>query len=189
MPSGITDIYSSILKDILNDRFRSLQDTHTKSNNQRKESTLSETDRKLAIDPFATLEQSKRDSSISDLLKAYTLSYKNKQEKNETYRDFLFYSCLGIVVLISVFLLVFTIVYLCKTDNSLGEVVTLITVLVTFFGSIIGILKVITEYVFPKGDEKYITMIVKAVQQNDLDNKRELIKYNNGHGSDDDKTF
>ena len=174
--------YSNLVSLLKSDTFRSVNSKVTSKTPLEKAVNLSPNDRQLATDPFATFEQTKRDSSISDLLCAYTEAYKKKQGKNRIYRDFLFYSCLTIVVLISISLLVITIVFLCRMPSSISDLVTLITILATFSGSIIGILKVITEYVFPQGDEKYITTIVKAVQQNDLDNKRELIKYNNGHG-------
>ncbi len=65
-----------------------------------------------------------------------------------------------------------------STDLDTTEsLVGLISVCVTFLTSVIGVLKIIVKYCFPENDEKYITEIVKAVQQNDLENKKENLKY------------
>ena len=41
---------------------------------------------------------------------------------------------------------------------------------------VVGILKIITKYVFSDKDEEYITKIVEIIQNNDLENKKENIK-------------
>ena len=52
----------------------------------------------------------------------------------------------------------------------------MIAVCITFLSSVIGILTIITKYVFPEKEEEYITRIVEIIQTNDLENKRENIK-------------
>ena len=48
-------------------------------------------------------------------------------------------------------------------------------------GSIAFLLEIIAKYIFPKNEEKNITEIVKAIQNNDLEDKRINIKtLNNG---------
>lgn len=48
---------------------------------------------------------------------------------------------------------------------------------ITYLTLVIGILKIITEYVFPQKEEEYVTRIVKAIQKNDLKNKIENMKH------------
>ena len=50
------------------------------------------------------------------------------------------------------------------------------SVCLTFLTLIVGILKIITKYVFPVNDEEYITRIVELIQNNDLENKKENIR-------------
>ena len=58
-----------------------------------------------------------------------------------------------------------------------NNVVALITVCITYLSLVIGILKIITKYVFPQKEEEYVTRIVKAIQKNDLKNKIENMKH------------
>ncbi len=60
--------------------------------------------------------------------------------------------------------------------NSIPEVIQFISVCVTFLGLIVGLLQIITKYVFPENEEEYITRIVELIQNNDLENKKENIK-------------
>lgn len=47
---------------------------------------------------------------------------------------------------------------------------------ITFLTLIVGVLTIITKYVFPENEEEYITRIVEIIQRNDLENKKENIK-------------
>lgn len=63
-----------------------------------------------------------------------------------------------------------------------NNVVSLITVCITYLSLVIGILKIITKYVFPQKEEEYITRIVEMIQQNDLKNKKANIKSSKKNG-------
>ena len=59
---------------------------------------------------------------------------------------------------------------------SVEMVVSLITVCVSYLTLVFGLLTIITKYVFPEKEEEYITAIVKLIQKNDLENKRENMR-------------
>lgn len=52
----------------------------------------------------------------------------------------------------------------------------ILSVCVTFAGLLLGSFNMIVKYAFPEDDEKYITEIVKAIQSNDLENKKQNIQ-------------
>lgn len=62
-----------------------------------------------------------------------------------------------------------------KQNNSINSLVEVISVCITFLSLIIGVLTIITKYVFPEKEEEYITRIVEIIQNNDLENKKENI--------------
>ena len=129
-------------------------------------------------DANKTAEENTRDEHISKLLEAYVDAYKSKTTTQKCFRFILFIVSMSIIVAFtSVFvslLLNFDFTLDLATSESL---IGLISVCVTFLTSVIGILKIIVKYCFPENDEKYITEIVKAVQQNDLENKKENLKH------------
>lgn len=63
-----------------------------------------------------------------------------------------------------------------KNEMSAGNVAKLISVCVTFLTLIVGIMTIITKYVFPENEEEYITRIVEIIQNNDLEHKKENIR-------------
>ena len=71
---------------------------------------------------------------------------------------------------------IFSTIWCIVTVTTYIDIAALISSYLAIIGLIVGILKIIAEYVFPKDDEKYITEIVKAIQDNDLKNKQENIK-------------
>jgi hypothetical protein len=62
--------------------------------------------------------------------------------------------------------------YVVQADMSVKNVVSLITICLTLLGSIIGLLKIITEYVFQKDESSNVIEIVKSMQSNDYDLKK-----------------
>ena len=95
----------------------------------------------------------------------------------ELFCAYLFFICIGILL---AFCMSF-IVFIRNVDfngeaNSIPEVIQFISVCVTFLGLIVGLLQIITKYVFPENEEEYITRIVELIQNNDLENKKENIK-------------
>ena len=140
---------------------------------------------KVYNDEFTTHQQRLRDKKITELLECYVDGYKYKNKSNKWYKGILVGLC-GLILL--AFSIVF-IIFICNVNlsdkgHSIGNVVELISVCVTFLTLIVGILQIITKYVFPEKEEEYITRIVEIIQNNDLENKKENIKVQASHGSD-----
>jgi len=128
------------------------------------------------VDKYTTEEQKQRDVLVTTLLEHYVGTYKNKVESNRMYKRWLFWSC---IISVLAFVIIFALMMLkvnliCVV--SVTSVVQLISVCITFLSLIIGILTIITKYVFPEHEEEYITRIVEAIQRNDLENKKENIR-------------
>lgn len=134
---------------------------------------------KTFYDAYLTEGQKKRDREITKLFTYYVASYNEKRTSNPKYKNIILGICCTIVVVFSgVFL--YLLLHVAGTINTIrvNNVVALITVCITYLTLVIGILKIITEYVFPQKEEEYVTRIVKAIQKNDLKNKIENMKHN-----------
>lgn len=128
------------------------------------------------IDKYMTGEQKKRDKNITQLLDNYVKQYKYRNSSNKWYKNIIFGLCIAILIL---FCATFTIlIFRLQGDNNLTTegVIQIISVCITFLTLIIGVLKIITKYVFPEKEEEYITRIVEIIQKNDLENKKQNIK-------------
>lgn len=123
-------------------------------------------------DNFQTHEQKLRDSEITSLLRQYIGSYADKVKQQRRFRRTLFILCSSIIGAFSIAFLVIAIYSAIRPAAvDVPKVVSLISVCVTFLGSILGLAQIITKYCFPENDEEYITKIVEAIQANDLQNK------------------
>ena len=132
---------------------------------------------KAYIDEYTTRQQRLRDKKITELLEHYVNGYKYKTVSNKWYKGILVSLCALILVAFCVAFLFFICnIDLSKDNSSLGSVVELVSVCVTFLTLIVGILQTITKYVFPEKEEEYITRIVEIIQNNDLENKKENIR-------------
>ena len=143
----------------------------------------SDTDLAGFEDKYQTFEQKHRDYEITKLLKKYVEAYEEKTNTQKRCRKVLFVlyaSCLG---LFSLALLALFIVSccLCFDEIEISNVVIVISLCVTLLTSVLGLLQIITKYCFPENDEEYITKIVEAIQNNDLENKKENIKSHTDH--------
>lgn len=129
------------------------------------------------IDSYTTIEQKRRDQEITKLLSTYVESYKEKVKSNKIYKSILFGTCMLILIIFCIaFVCLVTSIDFDDDLNSISALIQVISVCITFLGLIIGLLKLITTYVFQKNDEEYITRIVELIQKNDLENKKENIK-------------
>lgn len=61
-------------------------------------------------------------------------------------------------------------------DVDITDLISILPVHSSSLIALIGILKIISKYYFDTSDEKYITDIVKIIQENDFKNKKENIK-------------
>ncbi len=127
------------------------------------------------IDKFATKEQKKRDEFVTELLKEYVGFYKGKVSDNKRYKKVLFYVSITLLIIVSLGFGLLLWEFLVH-DNLNNGIFKFVSTSVTFLSLIIGILMIITKYVFLENDEEYITKIVEMIQNNDLQNKKENIK-------------
>lgn len=132
----------------------------------------------LAEPDYLTNEQRIRDKKITQLLNAYVVDYQEKTSKNRLYKDVVFWfsvATLGIFTVIFAFFIVIQVVW---RQNSMAteDVVSLVSVCITYLTLVVGILKIITKHIFPAKEEKNITEIVKTIQDNDFQNKKENLK-------------
>ena len=125
---------------------------------------------------FLTEEQQKRDKDITELFDEYKKYYKDKTRHNKGYRIAIFVVTMAILLAYAIIFFVMLPTVLSNDCANISEIAPLITASVTFIALVIGILKIITTYVFPKDDEKYISEIVKLIQSNDLEHKKEDFK-------------
>ena len=132
---------------------------------------------KTFTDEFITAEQKKRDKEITKLLTYYVLAYNEKRKSNPKYKKIILYLCCGIILVFSS-LFIYLLIIVSKTMSSIAvnNVVALVTVCISYLTLVIGILKIITKYVFPQQEEEYITRIVEDIQKNDLKNKKTNIR-------------
>ena len=130
----------------------------------------------LDRDSWQTKEPRSRDAIITELLNQYMLNYTNKAHRNKGYRLVIFIVEIVLLISITGLCILLSIYFFLHQDKNVGNIISLIASYLTFAGLIIGILKIVTEYVFPKEEEKYITDIVKIIQTNDLEHKKENIK-------------
>lgn len=129
------------------------------------------------VDEYTTDQQRARDKEITTLLQLYVKAYEYKNKSNKLYKGILFGACVGILIAFTTALIILVNKLSISSDNtSVEAVVQLVSVCITFLTLIVGILKIITKYVFPVNDEAYITRIVELIQNNDLENKKENIK-------------
>lgn len=79
---------------------------------------------------------------------------------------------MGIISIFSLALFIVLVVFGFKISSvKVEDVISLVSVCVTFLASVLGLAKIITKYCFPENDEEYITKIVETIQANDLAHK------------------
>lgn len=136
-------------------------------------STVSKESELNYTDPYATAEQKKRDSQVTELLTAYVTSYKKKVRHSTICRYVILIPCIAIVVVFAGILVYFSFrIMNTKSTVRISDLATFITACISFISLIIGLLTIVTKYFFPENDEQYITQIVDSIQKNDLENKR-----------------
>ncbi len=130
----------------------------------------------LYDDKFQTLEQKNRDKNISRLLGCYVNFFERKKIENiKTRKDIKWFCFLSSLLLIIIIFSILAITIVFDID-SLYSVAVILSAMFGLFGTIFGIIKYVARFAFPEEDEKYITEIVKSIQENDLKDKQENIK-------------
>lgn len=130
------------------------------------------------FDTYQTREQKKRDASISVLLNDYVDAYKNKTTTQKAYRKALFITSSVLLSLFSIAVIIIgVVIVLHKSKVEVNNLISLITLCITYLASLVGLIQIITKFCFPENDEQYITQIVESIQRNDLDNKKENMHF------------
>lgn len=119
-----------------------------------------------------TDEEEERDRKISRLLEHYVNNYREKIKFNQKYKLIIIWFCFSVVILFLAGIVALMILAGAHNNIGIESVVGIVASIISFVGLFIGVLKIITEYVFPKDEEQYITKIVEDIQKNDLANKR-----------------
>lgn len=138
-----------------------------------------ENDIKPYKEKFATKQQKERDKIITDILKKYKENYENKADCNKKYKKKIADVCIVLIeASFAIFFLSIIVVLFCEDlRNSIQGVASLLTICVSMLGLIIGIFKIVTKYIFPEKEEKYITQIVNSIQTNDYNTKKAYMDY------------
>ena len=134
-------------------------------------------DRDLHRNKNMTDQEEERDKKITYLLEYYVSNYNDKIKFNRKYKQVILWFCVGVLSIFLLGLVAFIVFISINKNIDLESIVGLISIIVSFVGLFVGVLKIITEYVFPKDEEQYITKIVEAIQKNDLENKKTDMKY------------
>lgn len=113
-------------------------------------------------------EENKRNSNLTKLFDLYVENYSSKIKLNKLFKFILFIACL-IILLLSLGGTFWLLAYIVVKDRArISDIAIIISTLASFLGLIIGLLKIITTYVFPMKDEDHLESIVKLIQENDL---------------------
>lgn len=133
-----------------------------------------ESDAELA-DLYQIEERKKRALAISNILNQYGQYYQNKVEFQNLYRKIIFWGC-SLIVALFCGAIGFVVYRVFKDTNllTLSGSVTIAGALISFVVSILELIRIIMKYCFPENDEEYIIEIVKSIQQNDLENLKEM---------------
>lgn len=125
------------------------------------------------LENFERAEDQERSHIITSILRRYRAAYQSKVKFQRWCRYVLFGGCVVLIAVLS-----WTIVWAVRSTISsaeldLSHVSTIITALVSFAALIMKLVETITSYCFPENDEQYIVDIIKSIQQNDLERKKE----------------
>ena len=109
----------------------------------------------------------KRNESLTNLLTEYIADRKKRIKTNNFLKKFIFWFFVG---LLSVLTICVVVVFL-KTDinsSSVPSVLSLLSVAATYLGSLMSIFKIMSQYLFPRDEEKDAIDMIKAVINNDV---------------------
>lgn len=151
-----TDEIRKQLSEILND---------LPSESYNDESTINEEYARALI--IAHTQFAKRNEKLTELLNNYVDRNKKRSEGN----DIMKYVSFSIFMFIILLLTIAVVVAIIKADldtTTAPVMVSLVSIAVTYLGSIITILQIIFKYLFPTDEEKDTISMIQTIIQNDL---------------------
>lgn len=110
----------------------------------------------------------KRNNKLTGLLDDYISNRKIRIKTNYFLKNFIFW----LFVVLIVALTVVVVVVFVKTDiNNIrtSSVISLLSVAITYLGSLLSIFKIMSKYLFPTDEEKDTIEMIKAVIENDTE--------------------
>ena len=119
-----------------------------------------------------TLEQRKRDEHTTTLYKQFVEAHNEKKSFAKGSKTAIRACCIVWVSVLVFSCIVLSAFILVGTNRSLTDIVALISAIIPLIVAIIGTLNIVTQYVFPEGEDRNITEIVKQIHENDLKNKQ-----------------
>lgn len=125
-------------------------------------------------DNYMSEHEKRHSQSITNILRDYEYSYRNKVNFQKTYRKILFWGCSILIILfaaVSVWSLHYGVVQ--ASVLKLEGVATIIAAVISLIVSILKLVHTITKYCFPEKDDEYILKIVDSIQKNDLERAKE----------------
>ena len=124
-------------------------------------------------DNYYAEHERRHSQSISNILRDYEVSYRNKVNFQKVYRKILFWGCSALIAAFAaatIWLLRYGVIQ--ASVLKLESVATIVASLVSLIVSILQLVHTITKYCFPEKDDEYILKIVDSVQSNDLERSR-----------------
>ncbi len=109
----------------------------------------------------------KRNENLTDLLTHYIDDRKKRIETNSFLKKFIFWFFIGLLCALTIGVIV---VFL-KIDinsSSVTSVLSLLSVSATYLGSLLSIFKIMSQYLFPRDEEKDAIDMIKTVINNDV---------------------
>lgn len=125
-------------------------------------------------DNYMSEHEKLHSQSITNILRDYEYSYRNKVNFQRTYRKVLFWGCSILIILfaiVSIWSLYYGVVH--ASALKIEGVATIIATVISLIVSILKLVHIITKYCFPEKNDEYILKIVDSIQKNDLERAKE----------------
>ena len=107
-----------------------------------------------------------RNRKLTNLLSDYILQRSRRIKTNYFFKKFIFWFFIGMTFVLTVSVILF--VAILKPIYSVKNIVSLVSVLVTYLVSIISVFEIISKYLFPLDEEKDAISMIKTVIDNDV---------------------
>jgi len=130
-------------------------------------------------DPKQTRQQRLRDEETTRLYRQFVDSHEEKQKFARNKKNVIFWFCIVWVSLFTLACVVLSFYTIFYSPKSVNDIIMLISAIVPMVAAIVGTLNIVAKHVFPEDEEKNITEIVKAINDNDLKDKTENLKQEN----------
>lgn len=108
-----------------------------------------------------------RNGKLTTLLENYITQSKERVSTNNFLKKFLFWFFIGLLAVLTIAVVV-VFIKVDLDDSTVTSMVSLLSVAVTYLGSIIAIFEIISKYLFPMDEEKDTINMIKTVIENDI---------------------